>query len=67
MKPGHMMMTAFLAAAMTSCRAMAPVKVNAGGQCFRCRRSILDERLAAETIDANGFASKFHSGMRRSA
>src|SRR5689334_21067722 len=61
MKPGHMMMTAFLAAAMTSCSAMAPVKVNAGDQCFRCRRSIIDERLAAETIDANGFVSKFRA------
>jgi hypothetical protein len=44
---------------MLSCTSIAPVKVHAGDQCFRCRRSILDERVATETIDANRFVSKF--------
>jgi len=61
MKPGHLMMTAIVAVALTSCSSVAPVKVSAGDQCFRCRRSIMDERLAGETIDANGFVSKFRA------
>ena len=39
---------ALLAAACTS---VAPVKIQSGDVCFRCRRVILDSRLAAETID----------------
>jgi hypothetical protein len=44
--------------ALTSCSSIAPVKVNAGDQCFRCRRTITDGRLAGETIDSSGFVSK---------
>jgi len=61
MKPVHMVMTAVTAFVLTSCSSITPVKVNAGEQCFRCRRAILDERLAGETIDRNGFVSKFRA------
>jgi hypothetical protein len=43
-----------------SCTSVAPVKVTAGDQCFRCRRTIPDERVAAEIISAN-FVSKFRA------
>jgi hypothetical protein len=55
-------MTAVMAAAaLTSCSSITPVKVSAGDQCFRCRRAVVDERLAGETIDANGFVAKFRA------
>jgi hypothetical protein len=46
--------------AVLSC-SVAPVKVVTGDQCFRCRRPILNERLAAETISGEGarFVAKF--------
>jgi len=44
---------------LSSCSAVAPVKVAMGDQCFRCRRPILSERVATESIDTNGFVSKF--------
>jgi hypothetical protein len=50
---------ALLSLALVSCSSVAPVKIAAGEQCFRCRRSILNERVAAETIDGNLFVSKF--------
>ena len=52
---------ALLSFTMLSCSSMAPVKVMAGDQCFRCRRYISDERRAAETIVGNDsyFVSKF--------
>ena len=43
-----------------SCTSVAPVKVSAGDQCFRCRRTISDERVASEIISAN-FVSKFRA------
>jgi hypothetical protein len=46
---------------LMSCSSVAPIKVNAGDQCFRCRRTIQDARLAAETITPNGFVSKFRA------
>ena len=36
-----------------SCSAIGPVKVNAGDQCFRCRRSIVEPRVAAEMIQGS--------------
>jgi hypothetical protein len=48
-----------LSVALLSCSSVAPLKVTAGDQCFRCRRSILNERVATETIDSNRFVSKF--------
>jgi len=47
------------AVAAMACSAVAPVKIAAGDQCFRCRRYISDERVATESIDANRFVSKF--------
>jgi hypothetical protein len=49
----------FATLAMLSCSTIAPVKITAGDQCFRCRRYISDERVATETIDSNRFVSKF--------
>ena len=46
---------------MASCSSIVPIKVNAGDQCFRCRRIILDARSAGEVIDRNGFVSKFRA------
>jgi hypothetical protein len=43
-----------------SCSSIAPVKINAGDQCFRCRRTISDTRMAAETIQG-GFVSKYRA------
>jgi hypothetical protein len=48
-----------LSLVMLSCTSVAPVKVIAGDQCFRCKRIIHDERIAAESIDGNMFAAKF--------
>jgi hypothetical protein len=47
--------------AVVSCTSLAPVRVAGGEQCFRCRRTIVDTRLAGETIDRNGFVSKFRA------
>ncbi len=49
------------AVVLLSCSSIAPVKVNAGEQCFRCRRIITETRLAGELIDRNGFVSKFRA------
>ena len=38
---------------LIACSSVAPVKVVAGDQCFRCRRYISNERTATETIDSN--------------
>ena len=46
---------------VASCTTVAPVRVSAGEQCFRCRRTIVDARLAGETIDSSGFVSKFRA------
>ncbi len=48
-----------LAIAIAACSSVAPVKVAVGDQCFRCRRTIFNERVATQTIDTNGFVSKF--------
>jgi hypothetical protein len=45
--------------ATIACSSVAPVKIAAGDQCFRCRRTITNDRIAAETIDGNYFVSKF--------
>jgi hypothetical protein len=41
-----------------SCSSIAPVKINAGDQCFRCRRTITDPKVATEMIDGS-FATKY--------
>jgi hypothetical protein len=46
---------------LASCSSFAPVSVTGGEQCFRCRRTIVDARLAGEVIDGNGFVAKFRA------
>jgi hypothetical protein len=41
-----------------SCSSASPVKVTAGDQCFRCRRTIGDTRVAGEIING-GLATKY--------
>jgi hypothetical protein len=43
-----------------ACSSIAPVKIHAGDQCFRCRRIIADTRLAAEQIQG-GLTSKYRA------
>ena len=45
---------------LLSCSSIAPLKVTAGDQCFRCRRTIVDTRLAAEKIEG-GFVSTYRA------
>lgn len=41
-----------------SCSAVAPVRVNAGDQCFRCRRVIGEPRVAGEIVNG-GLTTKY--------
>ncbi len=50
---------AAIALLSVSCSSVKPVQVNAGDTCYRCRRVILETRLAAEMVDPNGLAYKF--------
>lgn len=59
MKAVHAAGLAVLSVLVLSCGSVAPIKVNAGDQCYRCRRYISNDRLATETIDTNLFVSKF--------
>jgi NosL protein len=45
--------------ATVSCSSVSPVKVEAGDRCYRCRRSISDERVAGEAIYGPQFVAKF--------
>jgi hypothetical protein len=45
---------------LMSCTTIAPVKINAGDQCFRCRRIIADTRLATEQVQG-GLTSKYRA------
>jgi len=38
-----------------------PVAIQAGDQCFRCRRPIADRAMASELMDGNRLASKFRA------
>lgn len=44
-----------------SCASVSPVAINAGDQCFRCRRPIVERALAAELMDGNRLATKFRA------
>lgn len=44
-----------------SCSSVKPVQVSAGDSCYRCRRVILETRLAGEMVDPNGLAYKFRA------
>ncbi|MGE5244375.1 MAG: hypothetical protein ACM3SQ_09125 [Betaproteobacteria bacterium] len=48
-------------AAGAACSSITPVAVNVGDQCFRCRRPILETRLAAEMVDSSRLAYKFRT------
>jgi hypothetical protein len=50
-----------LAGALAACAPPKPVNVVLGEACERCRRPIVQERLAGEHIAANGFAVKFRT------
>ena len=49
-----------LMVAAAACSSVAPVKIDSGEVCYRCRRVIVDSRMAAETIDRS-LVSKFKS------
>jgi len=61
MRAAQTVLAVVASATLMSCTSVAPMKVNAGDQCFRCRRTIQEARLAGETIDNNGFVSKFRT------
>lgn len=44
-----------------SCNSVTPTAVSVGDQCFRCRRTITETRLAAEMIDPSRLAYKFRT------
>jgi hypothetical protein len=44
-----------------SCTSVSPVAINAGDQCFRCRRAIVERAMAAELMDGNRMATKFRA------
>ena len=50
MKAPGTLLLGLLPLVVLSCSSIAPVKVNVGDQCFRCRRSITDTRVAGEMI-----------------
>ena len=41
-----------------SCSSASPVRVNAGDQCFRCRRTIVDTQVAGEIVNG-GLVTKY--------
>lgn len=61
MRTGLLISTALLAFSTVSCSSVKPVAVNAGDQCFRCRRTISDTKLAGELLDGARFVSKFRT------
>ena len=50
-----------LALVCAACSSLTPLPVQAGDTCYRCRRVIADRTLAAEIIDADGYALKFRT------
>ena len=59
MKSRAMLLLAVLV--MAACSGMQPVQIAAGDVCFGCRRMINEPATAAEMIDKDGRAFKFHS------
>jgi hypothetical protein len=47
-------------ASLCACNSVAPVKIQSGEVCYRCRRVIADARLGAEALDGS-LAWKFKS------
>lgn len=60
---GRTTLAALAAFVTVSCSSVGPVAVHAGDQCFRCRQTISETKLAGELIDAsaNRFVSKFRT------
>lgn len=50
-----------LAVALGACSSIRPIPVQAGDTCFRCRRPIADQKLAAEIVDRAGRVYKFRT------
>lgn len=53
--------SAVVVLALVGCSSLRPLPIRAGETCFRCRQVILEPKLAAEIIDANGRAFKFRT------
>ena len=53
-------LAAVLFVAAGACSSVSPRPIRAGELCFRCKRVIVDTRVAAQTIDG-GLASNFRS------
>lgn len=47
--------------AFVSCGSIAPVRVSAGDQCVRCRRTIQEVNLAGELVYSRGLVEKFRA------
>ena len=47
--------------ALAACSSLRPLPIKAGETCFGCRQVIVEPKLAAEIIDANGHAYKFRT------
>jgi hypothetical protein len=47
--------------ALAACSSLRPLPIKAGETCFSCRQVIVEPKLAAEIIDANGHAYKFRT------
>jgi hypothetical protein len=60
---GRTLLMALAGLVAVSCSSVGPVAVHAGDQCFRCRQTISETKLAGELIDtsANHFVSKFRT------
>lgn len=61
MKSLYAIALALTALVGASCGGIKPLEVNAGDLCYRCRRVILEPRMAAEMIDPSSLAFKFRT------
>ena len=59
MRTAQRVVVGFATLVLVSCTTVTPVSVRSGDQCYRCRRTIIDERAAAEIVGAGGFVEKF--------
>ena len=59
MRTTHVIVACAAALFAASCTSIRPVTVADGDQCFRCRRTITNVRVAAETVGPSGLVSKF--------
>jgi hypothetical protein len=60
MKIGQFLAVGLASLTVAACTSISPVRITSGEQCFRCRRTIADERVAAEIITGS-FVSKFRA------